>query len=94
MMKYNFENLDIDGVSVEEAMTALQTWKDENPDAVKDVINLIYDGDSTYLEITFERPMTEKELEDYEQTIAAQARSLEQYERETYERLKAKFEGN
>ena len=93
-MRYDWEVLDINGSSVEDAILALQTWQAENPDAVDTCFNVCYDGDSGYTEISFHRSMTEMELrlEEIQQANAAEYR--EERDRKEYERLKAKYEGN
>jgi hypothetical protein len=94
MMKYDYETLDIDGVEIADAISMLQEWVDENPEAAKAVINLGSDGDSTYLEVSFERPYTETELEFQKTQAANYAAYQEERDRTEYERLKAKYEGN
>lgn len=94
MMKFCYETLDIDGASVANAISALQAWKEENPDAVDDYLTFGWDGDDPYFEVAYNRPMHAHELEFHEKQQAAYREMQEQNERETYERLKAKFEGN
>jgi hypothetical protein len=93
-MKYNYETLDISGMTVSDAIIALQAWKDENPDAVEDYLVVNYDGEDSYVEVNFQRPMTETELEAQKAQQAQYAIYQEEADRAQYERLKAKFEGN
>jgi len=94
MMKYVYETLEIEGMTISEAIVALQAWKDENPDAVNDYISVGYDGDCSYIEAHFQRPMNEIELGVQKIQEANHAAYIEQRDREEYDRLKAKFEGN
>lgn len=93
-MKYNYETLDISGMTVSDAIIALQAWKDENPDAVEDYLVVNYDGEDSYVEVNFRRPMTEQELEAKKAQEAQYVIYQEEADRAQYERLKAKFEGN
>ena len=92
--KYCFEELDINGVSVAEAIAALQSWETENPDATESAINVYSDGESAGIEITFHRPMTELELNVQKIQKANSDQWQEERDRAEYERLKAKYEGN
>lgn len=94
MMLLSYENLDLDGASVAEAIAALQTWLTENPDAVDDTLYSSYDGESSYIEICFQRPMTEEELNIQKIQQVRADEWQEKRDLETYNRLKAKFEGN
>lgn len=94
MMKYIYENLEIEGMSITGAIIALQAWKDENPDAVHDYLSVSYDGDSSYVEVHAQRPMTEIELGVHKIQQANAAEYQEERDRTEYERLKAKYEGN
>ena len=93
-MKYVYETLEIEGMPIADAIVALQAWKDENPDAVHDYLSVGYDGDSSYVEVHFQRPMNEVELGVQKIQEANHAAYLEERDRTEYERLKAKFEGN
>ena len=90
-MKYDYRFLNIDGLSIAEAIAALQTWEAENPDAIDSFIDL---GEVSTIEITFQRPMTETEIALEDTQLANRARFVEERDRAEYERLKAKFEGN
>lgn len=92
--KYIYETIEIDGMTVSDAIVALQTWKNENPTAVEDYLSVNYDGDHSYVEVNFQRPMTEEEIEAKKELEAKYAIYQEEAERSQYERLKAKFEGN
>jgi len=95
MMKYEYDSsVDLNHMSVQEAIEALQTWQSEHPDAVDDSISLYSDGEGAYCEINFSRPMTELEIQESTQREAEYAKYLEKRDVEEYERLKAKFEGN
>lgn len=91
-LKCTYETLEINGMPIADAIVALQAWKDKNPEAVHDYLSVDYDGDN--IEVNFQRPMTEKELEEYNAQLASYAQRQEEQERKTYERLKAKYEGN
>lgn len=93
-MKFIYKTLEIDGMSIADAIVALQTWKNENPDAVEDYLSINYDGDYSYVEVHFQRPMTETELEFQKAQEAQYAVYQEEADRAQYERLKAKYEGN
>ena len=92
MMKYEYDYLDIDYVSVAEAIAALQAWQAEHPDAVEDSISLHSDGGS--LEINYQRPMTEIELGVKRIQEANHAAYQEERDRAEYIRLKILFEGS
>lgn len=92
--KYCYEELDINGVSVAEAIAALQAWETENPDATDSNLNVYSDGESAGVELTFYRPMTEVELGVLKIQQANAAAYQEERDRTEYERLKAKYEGN
>jgi hypothetical protein len=93
--KYCFEELDINGVSVAEAIAALQAWEAENPEATESCLNIYSDGyEGAGVEITFHRPMTEVELSVMEIQQANAIAYQEERDRNEYERLKAKYEGN
>lgn len=94
MMKHCFDMLDIDGISIADTIAVLQAWKDEHPDAENDYLSFGWDGDEPYFEVGYNRPMDAHELEFHEKQQAAAAEWQEKHDRETYERLKAKFEGN
>ncbi len=94
MMKICYDTLDIDGLSITDAIAALYSWENEHPDAEDDILSFNWDGDDPYLEVVYKRPMNAEEIEFAEKHQAAMLDRQEQYERETYERLKAKFEGN
>ena len=94
MMKYCYDSLDIEGVSITDAIAALQAWKDEHPDAENENLTFGWDGDDPYFEVTYHRPMRADELEWHEKQQAAALEYQEQHDRKEYERLKAKFEGN
>lgn len=91
-LKYNYETLDINGVSVAEAIAALQAWETENPEATDTVFNVYSDGDYAFVEINFYRPYTADELEAIKEAEQKAAEWQERHERELYERLKEKFE--
>jgi hypothetical protein len=93
-MKYCYEELDINGVTVAEAIAALQAWETENPDATDSALNIYSDGESAGVELTFYRPMTEVELGVLKIQQANTAAYQEESDRKEYERLKAKYEGN
>jgi hypothetical protein len=93
MTRYDYETLDIDGLSVTDAIAALYAWENENPEATETRLQLCYDGDSAYLEVSFQVPLTPQEIEDKKQREAEWANKVEKHERETYERLKIKYEG-
>lgn len=94
-MKHFYETLELDGMSISDAIVALQAWKDENPDAVDDYLSVsCYREDNCYIEVNAQRPMTEAELEAKKAKEAQYAIYQEEAERSQYERLKAKFEGN
>ena len=93
-LKYIYENLEIEGMPIADAIVALQAWKDENPEAVHDYLSVGYDGESSFVEVHFQRPMTEKELEQHNAQVASHAQWQEERDRTEYERLKAKYEGN
>ena len=93
-LKYIYETVEIDRMPIADAIVALQAWKDENPEAVHDCLSVGYDDDNSFVEVHFQRPMTEKELEEYNAQVASYAQRQEELERKTYERLKAKYEGN
>ena len=92
--KYCYEELDINGVSVAEAIAALQAWEAENPEATESSLNVYSDGESAGIELTFYRPMTEVELGVLKIQQANAAEYQEARDRTEYERLKAKYEGN
>lgn len=94
MMKHCFDHLDIDGISIAEAIVALQAWKDEHPEAQNDYLSFGWDGDDPYFEVGYNRPMHAHELEFHQKQQAAAAEWQEKHDREIYERLKAKFESN
>lgn len=93
-IKYCFEELDINGVSVAEAIAALQAWETENPDATESAINVYSDGESAGIELNFYRPMNELELNLLKIQQANSDAYQEERDRAEYERLKAKYEGN
>lgn len=93
-MKYIYETIEIEGLSVVGAILALQAWKDKNPAAIDDYLVINYDGDHSYVEVNFQRHMTEQELEAQKAQQAQYAIYQEEADRAQYERLKAKFEGN
>lgn len=93
-MKYIYETIEIEGLSVVGAILALQAWKDENPAAIDDYLVINYDGENSYVEVNFQRHMTEQELEAQKAQQAQYAIYQEEADRAQYERLKAKFEGN
>ena len=90
-LKYDYESLDINGVSVAEAIAALQAWETETPEATEAVFNIYPDGDSAFAEIRFYRPHTSEELEAIKTAKQKAAEWQEQHDRETYERLKEKY---
>lgn len=92
-MRHVYETLDIDGISIVDAIAALQAWNDEHQDVVETRLGFGWDGDDPYFEVGYQRPMTPEELNEYNSGIISAAEYNEQYERETYERLKAKYEG-
>ena len=94
-MKYDYDaSVDLNGMTLQEAIAALETWVAENPGAVDDTITLYSDGEGAYSQIDFQRPMTELEIEQRNNREAEYAKYTEKRELEEYERLKAKFEGN
>ena len=94
-MKYDYDaSVDLNGMTLQEAIAALETWVAENPGAVNDIITLYCDGEGAYSQIDFQRPMTELEIEQRTQREAEYAKYAEKRELEEYNRLKAKFEGN
>ena len=92
--KYCYEELDINGVSVAEAIAALQAWETENPDATDSALNIYSDGESAGVELNFYRPMTEIELEAQKAQQANAAAYQQERDRAEYIRLKVLFEGN
>jgi hypothetical protein len=94
MTRYDYETLDVQGLSVAEAISVLQAWETENAEATETCLQLYSDGDSAYLEVSFQVPLTPQEIEDKKQREEAFLALQEERERETYERLKAKYEGN
>jgi hypothetical protein len=92
-MKYDYDTLSIEGVSVAEAIEALQEWQASNPEATDTTISLpSYEG-ATELEVCFYRPFTSAELEAIKVNESIWEARREAQDRETYERLKAKYEG-
>ena len=94
MMKYGWENLDLNGCSVPEVIAALQTWEAENPTAVDTCLSLYSDGESAYAEVTFHRPMTEEEIALKAREETSMREYAEQRDRAEYIRLKILFEGS
>jgi hypothetical protein len=92
--RYCFEELDIHGVSVAEAIAALQAWETENPDATESSISVYSDEASVGVEVTFQRPLTELEINIQKIQQANYDAAQEARDRLEYDRLKAKFEGN
>jgi len=93
--KYCFEELDINGVSVAEAIAALQAWEAENPEATESSLNIYSDGyEGAGVEITFHRPMTEVELDAFKIQQANAVAYQQERDRAEYIRLKVLFEGN
>lgn len=92
MLKTNdYTRLYIENSSVAEAIAMLQAWETENPEATQDWISIEYDGDDCIFVVFFRRPMTEEEIDLYSKQLAESAAWQERIERETYERLKAKY---
>lgn len=93
-MKYAYESINFDGLTIAEAIASLQAWEAENPEAVGAYINLTSNGEYAECEINFQRPYTAAEIEQNE-IYAQRAREYqEEKDRQDYERLKAKYEGN
>ena len=87
-LKYDYDSLDVNGVSVAEVIAALQAWETENPEATDAIFSLYSDGgDSAFAEVCFYRPLTPEELED----IKTAKQWQERRERELYELLKEKY---
>lgn len=91
ILKNNYENIDIDGLSVAEAIAALQAWETENPEATDSTFRMFSDEESAYAEISFSRPYTQKELEQIKAYEQRDLENREKQERQTYERLKEKY---
>lgn len=93
-MQHEVEVLPIDGLSVVDAISALQAWSKNHPDISNDSISFSYDVDYfTFAEVYYQRPMTEKELVAHDEIIARTTLKCEERELAEYNRLKAKFEG-
>lgn len=92
-MKHEVETLPIDGLTIAETISALQAWSKNHPDISSDYISFGYDGDYTFAEVYYQRPMTEEELVDYNAAIARTAAWQKERDLKEYNRLKAKFGG-
>jgi hypothetical protein len=89
--KYEYNSLDIQGFTVADAIAALQAWETENPEAINSCVQLYSDGDDVHLELSWQVPLTPEEIELKKEQKARSLAIIEQNERQTYERLKAKY---
>jgi hypothetical protein len=93
-LKYCCQSIDIDGLSVAEAISALQAWENENSESATDSHIAVYpDGSGgAHVEIWYYRPYTEEEIASkklYEKLWEERKEAADLAE---YERLKAKYE--
>ena len=91
-LKYDYDQLDIQGLSIQDVIAIFQAWETEHPEAQSTNVGVYSDGDSAYLEVAFCRPFTEEELAQKELNEKLRAERQEAAERAEYERLKAKYE--
>jgi hypothetical protein len=93
-LKYEYESLDIHGLTIQETIALFQAWEADHTDASSTTVETYTDGESCYVEVAFQRPFTEEELAQQELNEKLWKERQEVTERAEYQRLKAKYEGS